>query len=402
MASKAYSKEEIEEILACLGAGSTKDIVAIDCEKIAITNGPGRGRELLAQVSIVGFDGNVLYQSYVNPHTDPKNIDYRTKYSGITKETPLAAAPNYKDVRAQAIKLLKGKVVVGHALENEVKALDMSAEQASRSIWIDTYKMAEFQLEHPGGMQTHGPRLKVLALACLGKVIQRGVHDATEDAVAALEIVKRVCVEGKERTRENLLRITAEFNRALEGRNVPAAANYDKAKSARLATKRESITAHGDARKAKATYEDAVKASLVPEVVAAAKKAHEEANERATALEKSAQFLDKEQDRIKRIRDDRRREARNAIVLEGVDPNTVAPRTAAAAAAEGGGADAVAEGGGAAAAAAEGGGAAAAAAAAAAVAANKKPAMGGAGGGPPARKSRRRSTRPRNPTRRRT
>jgi len=273
--------------------------------------------------------------------------------------------------------------------------LDLLDKQKSTFRWVDTSEIEEFQLKHPREAGVHAPRLKVLAWACLGRMIQRKVHDATEDAVASLDILKRVCVEGTERTQEALLRVTAQMDVALEGRNVPAAAEYEEAKRARRHAKKESDAASLLARIVETKYAEALKASAAEDVLAAKKQRWDAAIENATTLRKLARFLDKEQVRIKRYKDSQMRKAKNAIVLEGVNPNEVAPRrTVAAAAAAASNAEEEGEEG-AGGAGGEGAGAAVAAegeGAGAAVAASTKPltAMGGAGGSSlPKRKTRR-------------
>lgn len=41
--------------------------------------------DMLARVSVVGYNGEVLYDTFVSP-SEPI-VDYRTKYSGVTKES---------------------------------------------------------------------------------------------------------------------------------------------------------------------------------------------------------------------------------------------------------------------------------------------------------------------------
>ena len=56
--------------------------VGIDCEMVGI--GPEGKQSALARVSIVDFDGNILYDEYVRP---PSYVtDFRTQWSGIRKK----------------------------------------------------------------------------------------------------------------------------------------------------------------------------------------------------------------------------------------------------------------------------------------------------------------------------
>ena len=68
------------------GVKLSKDIkakyVGIDCEMVGI--GPEGKQSALARVSIVDFDGNILYDEYVRP---PSYVtDFRTQWSGIRKK----------------------------------------------------------------------------------------------------------------------------------------------------------------------------------------------------------------------------------------------------------------------------------------------------------------------------
>lgn len=155
--------------------------VAIDCEMVG--TGPRRLSEL-ARCSIVSYDGDVIYDQFIKPSA--KVTDYRTRWSGIRRAdlinaTPFAKArmevrkPNFfkrlftindllacfqhvKCIRVirravreaqtkmwgriqqlqslqgtgfyllvlQILKLIKGKVVIGHAVHNDFKVIGYS------------------------------------------------------------------------------------------------------------------------------------------------------------------------------------------------------------------------------------------------------------------------------------
>lgn len=69
--------------------------MAIDCEMVG--TGPGGCTSSLARCSIVGYEGDVLYDSYVRP-TEPI-VDYRTRWSGIRKKHMVNAVPFCKAQR---------------------------------------------------------------------------------------------------------------------------------------------------------------------------------------------------------------------------------------------------------------------------------------------------------------
>lgn len=79
------------------------------------------GRDhMLARVSIVNEKGDIILDRYVRP-TQPV-VDYRTQFSGITP-VHLENAYNFKDVQAEVIRIKNGRILVGHALHNDLKVL---------------------------------------------------------------------------------------------------------------------------------------------------------------------------------------------------------------------------------------------------------------------------------------
>ena len=130
-------------------------VVGLDCEMV----GGGRGgwKSLLARCSLVTLDGIphdksttkqtsstsssslednliVLYDKYIIPKA--KITDYRTEWSGITKDTykdpanspiPIVSFNQCQNEISQLFSSIDGKrvVVVGHALENDFEALEI-------------------------------------------------------------------------------------------------------------------------------------------------------------------------------------------------------------------------------------------------------------------------------------
>ncbi|NXA57095.1 I20L2 protein, partial [Nothocercus julius] len=158
-------------------------VVAVDCEMVG--TGPGGRVSALARCSIVGYGGDVLYDRYVRP-AGPI-VDYRTRWSGVRRQHMASAVP-FGRAQREILKLLSGKVVVGHAICNDFKALKYFHPQA---LTRDTSKMP--LLNRRGGFPENvSISLKRLAKRLLNKDIQVGKngHSSVEDARATMELYK--------------------------------------------------------------------------------------------------------------------------------------------------------------------------------------------------------------------
>ena len=93
-------------------------IIGIDCEMVGV--GRNGVESILARVSIVNYFGDILYDTFVAPR---KTVtDYRTHVSGV-RRADLVGAPHFKEVQQQVSELLEGKILVGHALKNDMQVL---------------------------------------------------------------------------------------------------------------------------------------------------------------------------------------------------------------------------------------------------------------------------------------
>ncbi|XP_035969310.1 apoptosis-enhancing nuclease [Halichoerus grypus] len=166
--------------------------VAIDCEMVG-TGPRGRVSEL-ARCSVVSYHGDVLYDKYIRP--EMPIVDYRTRWSGVTRQHMRKAIP-FQVAQKEILKLLKGKVVVGHALHNDFQALKYVHP---RSQTRDTTYVPSL-LHQPGLHTRTRVSLKDLALQLLHKKIQAGQHghSSVEDAVTAMELYRLVEVQWEQR-----------------------------------------------------------------------------------------------------------------------------------------------------------------------------------------------------------
>lgn len=144
--------------------------------------GPDPDKEsVLARVSIVNFNGDQVYDSYVRPKE--MVTDWRTHVSGITPKH-LAVARELEQVQEDVASILDGRILVGHAVRNDLDALLLG--HPKRDI-RDTSKYPPYRKVAGGG----SPRLKVLAEEFLGLNIQTKSHSSVEDARATMLLYRR-------------------------------------------------------------------------------------------------------------------------------------------------------------------------------------------------------------------
>jgi len=155
--------------------GITK-ILGMDCEMVGI--GLGGTDSILARVSIVNHFGHKVYDKFVAPRE--KVTDYRTAVSGVRPED-LQGAPQFKDVQAEVAEMMAGRVLVGHALNHDLKVLFL--DHPKRMI-RDTSKYKPFKAAFGG----RTPSLKNLAERFLGVKVQTGEHSSVQDSQAAVRL----------------------------------------------------------------------------------------------------------------------------------------------------------------------------------------------------------------------
>lgn len=144
--------------------------VGIDCEMVGV--GPEGVQSALARVSIVNYYGVTILDLYVRPME--RVTDFRTAVSGITPKHLLTAV-EFKDAQKQVADVIEDKIVVGHAVHNDFKALLLDHPQR---LIRDTSRYKPFRALSKGNT----PSLKRLAHEILGIRIQDGSHSSVEDA----------------------------------------------------------------------------------------------------------------------------------------------------------------------------------------------------------------------------
>ncbi|KAJ3966074.1 ribonuclease H-like domain-containing protein [Lentinula raphanica] len=152
--------------------------IAIDCEMVGV--GIDGSESSLARVTLVNYYGAVQMDVFVKQRE--RVVDYRTQYSGI-RESDMKKAKPFEEVQKQVADLLQDRILVGHAIHNDLKALLLSH---SWNLTRDTQYLAG---------KTKVVRSKYIALRKLveqelGIVIQAGEHSSLVDARATMAVYR--------------------------------------------------------------------------------------------------------------------------------------------------------------------------------------------------------------------
>ena len=77
----------------------------------------------MARASLVDGTGKVIYDEFVK--ATEKVSDYRTHVSGV-RAKDMRKGVQFKKCQRDVANLLKGRILVGHALHNDLKALELT------------------------------------------------------------------------------------------------------------------------------------------------------------------------------------------------------------------------------------------------------------------------------------
>lgn len=185
---------------------------ALDCEMVGV--GPEGLDSALARVSIVNWDNEVVLDTYVR--VEQPVTDYRTFVSGVTKENIQSdSAMPIEKVRFIVANMLRGKILIGHALENDLNVMGLSHPLTDIR---DTAKYEPFMRSiesksAPRSRPILRPRkLKDLVFEKIGEKIQvmGKAHSPIEDAKAAMALYKSVRPEWEQAMINELHRLEQE------------------------------------------------------------------------------------------------------------------------------------------------------------------------------------------------
>lgn len=150
--------------------------VAMDCEMVGV--GPKGEDSIVARVSIVNQFGKCVYDKYVKP--TEKVTDYRTAVSGIRPQN-INTGEDFKTVQKEVAEILKGRILVGHALKNDLKVLLLDHPQKKIR---DTQRYKPFKQR----VKSSRPSLKLLCEKLLNVQVQTAEHCSIQDAQAAMRL----------------------------------------------------------------------------------------------------------------------------------------------------------------------------------------------------------------------
>lgn len=155
--------------------------VALDCEMVGVGE---EKTSALARCSVIDYEGEVLYDMYVKP--GKPITDYRTQWSGI-RPKHMNNAISFRSARKKVKRLIKNRLLVGHALQFDLKVLKLkhySDRIRDTSKHIPLRALAGFP-------RNSTPSLKRLTRQLLKWDIQVNEHSSVEDARAAMLLYRK-------------------------------------------------------------------------------------------------------------------------------------------------------------------------------------------------------------------
>ena len=164
----------------------TINLLALDCEFCDTASG-----RALTRISLVNRELECVYDSFVVP--DEQITDYKTQYSGITKQTLTGVDTCLEDVYSKLRDIITDRtILIGHSLENDFQVLKVVICHVIDTSFLFT----------PSSTPNFKPSLKFLAKEVLKKDIQTSScgHDSIEDARVCMELLLAKLEQGPDYT----------------------------------------------------------------------------------------------------------------------------------------------------------------------------------------------------------
>lgn len=150
-----------------------ENVLALDCEMGFTT----MGYEMVRLTIVDFFTSKTLYDEIIRPIGEV--IDLNTQFSGV-REEDILYAKDYEDVMEDVLRadmINRNSILIGHGLENDLNVMRLFHTRI-----LDTaimYSVGRFKNS-----------LKNLSFEILSRKIQLGEHDSSQDAIAAMDIIK--------------------------------------------------------------------------------------------------------------------------------------------------------------------------------------------------------------------
>ncbi|KAF4572993.1 RNA exonuclease 4 [Pleurotus pulmonarius] len=156
--------------------------IALSCANVGV--GPGGTTSMLARCSIVDYKGNTLIDCYVLPTMQVS--DYRTATTGIeAHHLQSGKAMPFSTVQKTVAKFIKGKIIVGHCIWNDLSVLGIP-HPAVATRDVSLYIPFRNALRSPN--QVVG--LQTLCWHLMCRRCQDGQQHPLENARAALDLYR--------------------------------------------------------------------------------------------------------------------------------------------------------------------------------------------------------------------
>ncbi|KAI0033419.1 ribonuclease H-like domain-containing protein [Vararia minispora EC-137] len=161
---------------------NSEDVVSISCSVVGV--GPGGTTSMVARVAICDYRGQTILDLYVAPTMHV--TDYRASITGI-QPNQLASPPAYPFDQVQRIvaNAIKNKVLVGHALYNDLSVLGIP-HPAVNTRDVGLYQPFRNALHSPNALVG----LQTLTWKLMRRRCQDGQQNPLENARAALDLYR--------------------------------------------------------------------------------------------------------------------------------------------------------------------------------------------------------------------
>ncbi|KAH6613220.1 ribonuclease H-like domain-containing protein [Boeremia exigua] len=161
--------------------------IAIDCEMMQANIG-----QVLGRVSIVNYEGQTVFDTFVCYPEPIKITNTHQEYSGINWNDidPKNGAQPFSEVQTRLVELLHDRTVIGHDIQKDLRAMSMDLPACVSKLQVrDTQKYSGYRKYANRGAH-QGPSLKNLSQQVLGRPIKQGRVSSVEDARATMEVYR--------------------------------------------------------------------------------------------------------------------------------------------------------------------------------------------------------------------